>query len=111
MASTDHTSKIEFGPFGPSGRTTIKSGIATLSSGTVDVDVGLNTVNSFVCSPVSESVATEHLVLSCSEDFPYTTLPNAITVKGMIVDDNETTLADVLIPAVAQQFSWIAIGE
>jgi len=111
MASTASTNKLEFGQYGPVGHSAIKHGIGTLSSGTVNIDPGMARVDAFFVSPVSLSTATKHLVLTVEEDFPYSTTPNAITVKGLILDDDSATLADVLVDATTEQFAWLAIGE
>ena len=106
MASTDATNEVGFSTMGTTGRQVIKHGIATMATGTVNVNPGMSRIEAFVCTPVSFTTATEHVALTCGEDFPYTTQPNAITVKGVVIDEDNSQAI-----ATTEQFAWIAIGE
>ncbi len=81
----------------------ITFGIATFSSGHVDVATGLGTVHAFFTTEVSgaEAVAT---VVRTTNDFPLAS--GTVHVHGSICTEADETVA----PAVSQQFAWMAIG-
>jgi X-X-X-Leu-X-X-Gly heptad repeat protein len=86
-----------------SGGLRMTTGVATLSSGTVELDTGLSEVYGFVATECS-GAATEAVVLSVYEDLPTTT--GTITVDGVKLDEGQA-----VANSNAQQFSWIAWGR
>jgi hypothetical protein len=77
-------------------------GIATLSTGTVNVDTGLGKCFGMICTGVS-GADTEGVVLTIMEDLPCA--GSAVTVDGTKVDEGAA-----VANAASQQFCWLAWG-
>jgi hypothetical protein len=76
-------------------------GRATLSSGTVEVDTGLNEVHAFVCTSNNNGIVDDdHAILHASEEFELTS--GTVTVVGL--DNAGSVSGDT-------EFSWFAIGR
>lgn len=77
-------------------------GRATLSSGTVEVDTGLNEVHAFLCTGNNNgTVDDEHPILHVSEELP---LETSGTVTVIALEADESAAED-------SEFSWFAIGR
>ena len=85
-------------------------GRTALSSGSVTVDTGLSSVEMFVCTPAESIASTKHLLLAAETDLPVSS-GGSVAVKGVVIDDDEATLADVIVPATSEVFNWIALGS
>lgn len=105
MASTAQAAtRVQWLPGGQlAGAKRITWGRSTMTSGSIELDTGLNRVDAFFATGL-KGTATEALVIACMEDLPTST--GTITVDGTLVDEGSATK-----DGGSCEFCWMAFGE
>ena len=104
MASTNTEAiKLTIVETALAGARNFTTGIAVLSSGTIELDTGLGRVDAFFATVVS-GTDTESVCFTVKEDLPFT--GGAITVDGTLLNEGAP-----VANAGSEQFCWIALGN
>jgi hypothetical protein len=103
MASTAFSAKLPITKTCLAGGRRMACGIAALTTGTVELDTGLNSVDCLVCTAVGDT-DTEAVAFRIREDLPSTS--GVLTVDGTKLDEGQA-----VANAGSEQFCWFAIGR